>query len=135
MDKTPEDQWRDLSEHMLTEITQWRTSHPKATLREIEDEVHRRMSRLEVQLIQDTAQRSPSRGWSGASGKSDPLSGVWHSLTGPRQASPPAARSRRTTHHAEPRLWHLPDLWDRAFSRLYEKLGLLPGSLSPQSQD
>jgi len=67
MDKTPEDHWRDLSEHILTEISQWRTSHPKATLQEIEAEVHRRMSRLEAQLIQDTAQQSPSRAWSGAS--------------------------------------------------------------------
>ena len=61
MDKTPEEHWRDLSERILTEITEWRRSHPKATFREIEDEVHMRMSRLEAQLIQDTAQQSQSR--------------------------------------------------------------------------
>ena len=53
MDQTPEEHWRDLSERILTEISEWRRSHPKATFREIEDEVHARMSRLEAQLIQD----------------------------------------------------------------------------------
>lgn len=40
MDQTPEEQWRELSERILTEISEWRRSHPKATFREIEDEVH-----------------------------------------------------------------------------------------------
>ena len=68
MDKTTEEHWRDLSEQILTDITEWRRSHPRATFREIEDEVHERMSRLEARLIQDTAQQSQSRAWSGASG-------------------------------------------------------------------
>jgi hypothetical protein len=72
MDKTPEEHWRELSEQILTDITEWRRSHPKATLREIEDEVHLRMSRLEAQLIQDTAQQSKSRAWSGASPQERP---------------------------------------------------------------
>ena len=72
MDKTPEEHWRDLSEQILTDITEWRRSHPKATFREIEDEVHMRMSRLEAQLIQDTAQQSQSRAWSGASPQERP---------------------------------------------------------------
>ena len=72
MDLTPEEHWRELSERILTEISEWRRSHPKATLREIEDEVHLRMSRLEAQLIQDTAQQSPSRSWSGTSTQERP---------------------------------------------------------------
>jgi hypothetical protein len=66
MDKIPEEHWRELSEQILTDVAEWRRSHPKATFREIEDEVHARMSRLEAQLIQDTAQQSTSRSWSGA---------------------------------------------------------------------
>ena len=62
MDKTPEEHWRDLSEQILTDITEWRRSHPRATFREIEDEVHPRISRLEAQLIQDTAQQSKKCG-------------------------------------------------------------------------
>jgi hypothetical protein len=72
MEQTPEEHWRDLSERILTEISEWRRSHPKATFREIEDEVHTRMSRLEAQLIQDTAQQSTSRSWSGASAHERP---------------------------------------------------------------
>jgi hypothetical protein len=72
MEKTPEEQWRELSEQILTDMKEWRRSHPKATLREIEDEVHARMSRLEAQLIQDTAEASKSRTWSGASPQQRP---------------------------------------------------------------
>ncbi len=38
MDKTSEEHWRELSEQILTDMTEWRRSHPKATFREIEDE-------------------------------------------------------------------------------------------------
>ncbi len=72
MDKTTEEHWRELSEQILTDITEWRRSHPKATFQEIEDEVHVRMSRLEAQLIQDTAQQSKGRAWSAASPQQRP---------------------------------------------------------------
>lgn len=67
MKQNSEDQWRQLSEEILTDVKEWRRAHPKATLREIEDEVHSRLSRLEAQMIQDTAQESQSRLWSGNS--------------------------------------------------------------------
>jgi hypothetical protein len=31
MDQTPEEQWRELSELILTEMSEWRRNHPKAT--------------------------------------------------------------------------------------------------------
>jgi hypothetical protein len=65
MDKATEEHWRDLGEHILTDIQEWRRTHPKASFREIEDEVHERMSQLEAQVLQDTAQASKSREWSG----------------------------------------------------------------------
>jgi hypothetical protein len=72
MDQRSEEHWRELSEEILTSMKEWRRSHPKATLREIEDEIHTRMSRLEAQMIQDTAQESPSRAWSGRSQQERP---------------------------------------------------------------
>ncbi|HLI06793.1 MAG TPA: hypothetical protein VKV40_09510 [Ktedonobacteraceae bacterium] len=57
--------WQQLSEQILTDIKEWRRSHPKATLREIEEEVHRRLSRLEAQVIQDAAEQSEYADWSG----------------------------------------------------------------------
>ncbi len=31
MEQTPEEHWRELSERILTEISEWRRTHPKAT--------------------------------------------------------------------------------------------------------
>jgi hypothetical protein len=72
MDKASEDHWRELSEQILTDIQEWRQSHPKASFREIEDEVHERMSRLEAQVLQDAAQASKSREWSGTAAQERP---------------------------------------------------------------
>ncbi|MBV9020909.1 MAG: hypothetical protein JOZ71_09370 [Ktedonobacteraceae bacterium] len=66
MNRETDQEWQKLSEQILTDIKEWRRAHPKATLREIEEEVHARMSRLEAQVIQDAAQESSSRAWSGA---------------------------------------------------------------------
>ena len=49
----------------LSDVKEWRRALRKATFREIEDEVHRRLSRLEAQALQDMAQESLSRDWSG----------------------------------------------------------------------
>jgi len=65
--------WHRVSEQILTDIKEWRRGHPKATFREIEDEVHARMSRLEAQILQDTAQASSSREWSRGSEQERPL--------------------------------------------------------------
>jgi hypothetical protein len=72
MDEEMDQAWRSMSEQILTDIKEWRRAHPKATFREIEDEVHKRMSRLEGQVLQDTAQASRSRDWSGASEQERP---------------------------------------------------------------
>jgi hypothetical protein len=97
---TPEEDWRELSEHILTDVKEWRRSHPKATLREIEDEVHSRMSRLEAQLIEDTAQQSQSQSWSGASPEERPHCPVCHSplhARGKRQRTLQAAGGQEVT--------------------------------------
>jgi hypothetical protein len=72
VDQQDEQQWQALSEQILTDIKEWRRAHPKATFREIEQEVHQRMSRLEAQVLQDTAQASRSRDWSGATEQERP---------------------------------------------------------------
>jgi len=61
--------WGEKSIEILTDVKEWRGSHPKATYVEIEKEVHRRMMELEAQLLQDTAQASPSREWGKRSGQ------------------------------------------------------------------
>jgi ribosomal protein S27AE len=87
MDQETDQAWRELSEEILMDIKEWRRSHPKATLREIEEEVQKRMSRLEAQVIQDAAQESGSRDWTGAPPEERP--------TCPVCGAPLQARGRR----------------------------------------
>jgi ribosomal protein L34E len=58
-----EREWRALSEEILLEMKEWRQQHPKATLREIEEAVTERLSRLGARMIQDTAQTSAAADW------------------------------------------------------------------------
>lgn len=89
MNEEKEAHWREMSEQILTDIKEWRRVHPKATLYEIEQEVHRRMTRLEAQLVQDTAQASASRDWSREQA---------HRPLCPVCQTPLLARGKRTRH-------------------------------------
>jgi septal ring factor EnvC (AmiA/AmiB activator) len=57
-------EWQQTSEEVLSGMIEWRMQHPKATLREIEQEVEKRLARLRTQMVQDTAQASAAREWS-----------------------------------------------------------------------
>ena len=58
--------WRKMSEEVIGGLSEWREKNAKATFREIEDEVDKRLSALRAQLIADTAMQSASAGWAGA---------------------------------------------------------------------
>lgn len=88
VDQEMDQGWQQLSEQILTDIKEWRRAHPKATFREIEQEVHERMSRLEARVLQDTAQESLSREWSGANEQEQPKC--------PICSTPLQARGKRT---------------------------------------
>jgi YgiT-type zinc finger domain-containing protein len=61
--------WSGLSAQILEGIAEWRTQHPKATMREIEEEIENRLSALRAKMISDTAMASAQAEWeSGASG-------------------------------------------------------------------
>jgi RNase P subunit RPR2 len=72
MTEDPEEYWQTLSKKVLTDVRAWRQAHPKATFRQIEQEVHTRMSQLEALLLQETAQQSKSRDWSGVAEEERP---------------------------------------------------------------
>jgi hypothetical protein len=63
MDEAMENRWRELSEEVLSGMKEWRLAHPKATFREIEEAVHERVSRLEAQMLQETALASEHTDW------------------------------------------------------------------------
>ena len=61
--------WNGLSEEIMQGIADWREQHPKATFREIEEEVDKRLSALRAKMISDTAMASAQAEWeSGAAG-------------------------------------------------------------------
>ena len=56
-------EWRSLSDAVITGISEWRDQHTKATLREIEEEIDKRLSVMRVRIITDAAMSSASSEW------------------------------------------------------------------------
>ena len=52
-------QWQQSSQQASQEIAHWRTTHPEATLAEIEAAVDEQMNRLRARMIEEVAQASP----------------------------------------------------------------------------
>jgi DNA-directed RNA polymerase subunit RPC12/RpoP len=61
-------EWNGKSEEMVEGMAQWRDQHPRASLREIEGEVDRRLSELRAKMISDTANLSALAEWEAADG-------------------------------------------------------------------
>jgi hypothetical protein len=50
--------WNELSREAMKQIKQWRLSHPKATLNQIEQALDERLGRLRARMLEDLAQAS-----------------------------------------------------------------------------
>lgn len=55
--------WQHLTEDITREMGEWRLTHPKATLREIETELDTRLSRMRARMLEDLALTSASATW------------------------------------------------------------------------
>jgi hypothetical protein len=66
------DEWRDVSEEVLSGMIEWRLQHPKATLQEIEEAADERLGRLRKRMVEDTAQASSAANWSRTTEKERP---------------------------------------------------------------
>ena len=55
--------WSGLSEEIMSGMAEWRQQHPKASLREIEAEVDKRLAVLRARMISDAAVRSSQAEW------------------------------------------------------------------------
>lgn len=64
--------WRVLGERVFAEMSAWRKAHPKATLKEIEDELDARLAGMRAQMIADLAEQSPRRDWRGQESEQRP---------------------------------------------------------------
>ena len=55
--------WQAKSEEINQGMAEWRQAHPRATFREIEAEVDRRLDEFRAQMLSDTANLSASAEW------------------------------------------------------------------------
>jgi YgiT-type zinc finger domain-containing protein len=55
--------WQGTGEEIISGVAEWRAQNPRATLREIEAEVDKRLAELRVRMIADAAMASESAEW------------------------------------------------------------------------
>jgi YgiT-type zinc finger domain-containing protein len=55
--------WKVMSEEVISGVAEWRQQHPKATFREIEEEVDKRLSELRARMLTDAALNSGQAEW------------------------------------------------------------------------
>ena len=55
--------WQAMREEIISGVAEWRQQHPKATFREIEEEVDQRLSEMRAQMLSDAAIASASADW------------------------------------------------------------------------
>lgn len=56
-------EWQAVSAEVTAGMAEWRREHPRATLREIERELDKRLARLRAQMLEDVAMQSEKREW------------------------------------------------------------------------
>ena len=98
MNEPFDQQWHALSDEVLSGMRDWRTQHPKATFREIENAVDAHLARLRAQMLQDSAMHSPAADWAELPPAEQP--------TCPQCAQPLTRRGLHTrhltSHHEQP---------------------------------
>ncbi len=58
-----EQTWHRMTEQIMAGMREWRLAHPKATLREIEDQLDTRWARVRARLLEDMALASAAADW------------------------------------------------------------------------
>jgi hypothetical protein len=90
-----EEEWARLTTQALTELGDWRTAHPRATLREIEQEVDARLATARATLLEATALAGPVGDPALSEPQRCPACGAAMAVEGPQ------TRRLRTTHEQE----------------------------------
>lgn len=58
-------EWKCLSEEVVTGMREWRLSHPRAKLSEIEVALDERLNRMRARMLEDAASASAASDWKG----------------------------------------------------------------------
>lgn len=80
MKESLSDAWKLLSQSVFEEMEGWRNEHPTATFREIEEELDARLSGMRARMLEDLAQKSAKREWSGQEREKRPTCPPWGSV-------------------------------------------------------
>ena len=67
-----EQSWHHLTQEIMTGMREWRGQHPKATLREMEDELDVRWARVRARMLEDMALSSAAADWAATSPAEQP---------------------------------------------------------------
>jgi len=65
--------WHHRTAEILSGMREWRAAHPKATLREIEQELDRRWARVRAQMLEDMALASVAADWTTTPASQQPI--------------------------------------------------------------
>ena len=77
MRKDFDQDWRGLSEEVITGMKEWRLQHPRATLTEIETALDERLARLRARMLEDAALASAAADWKSATEATPPVCAKW----------------------------------------------------------
>lgn len=55
--------WVELGEEVMGAVAEWRKRHPKASFREIEEEIDQQLNGLRAKMLSDTASQSAAAEW------------------------------------------------------------------------
>jgi len=69
-------EWQGLSEEMNVGMAEWRKQHPRATFREIEAEVDRRLDEYRAKILSDMANMGAGVKWEDGKGPMCPVCGA-----------------------------------------------------------
>lgn len=64
--KDIEQKWRKLAEEVMSGMKEWRDQNPRATYREIEETLDKRLARMRARMLEDVALASTAAEWSQA---------------------------------------------------------------------
>ena len=72
MERQHEQHWHQLSTEVMSGLSDWRLQHPKATLRQIENELDARLARMRARMLEDIALASAATDWQAAPAAQSP---------------------------------------------------------------
>jgi hypothetical protein len=67
-----EQTWHRMTEEIMAGMREWRLQHPKATLREMEDQLDTRWARVRARMLEDMALASAAANWAAAPASQHP---------------------------------------------------------------